>query len=311
MKVEQQSPSVQVGTGRAFGTFGELLQGRDASERRDFLVTLPIERYAHATFVANPDDTEVVVYPSFKEKSRRMAQKLLDYFSLPMGGTLRIESELPIGKGLASSSADLVATARAICSCFRVTIPLPLLATFMSEIEPSDGVMYPGIVAFYHREGCLRQFLGFLPPLTIVGIDEGSEIDTLAFNARPKPFTTADEWEYQQLLTHMATAVRRRDIRTIGQITTRSAILNQKLNPKSTLNDFLRISEEIGCPGVVVAHSGTCIGLLLARNDPSYHHQVSLAYRYLSALTEKILFLQAVNFPALKKEFCCVARDDR
>jgi len=311
VEIEQRCPPGQIGTGKAFGTFGELLQGREASTQRDFLVTLPIERYARATFHPDPHALHVTVHPACKEKSRRLAQALLEYFSLPPGGVLTLQSELPAGKGLASSSADLVATARAVCSCFRVALPLPQLAAFMCQIEPSDGVMYPGIVAFYHREGRLRNFLGFLPPLTILGIDEGNEIDTLAFNTIPKPFTAADEHEYQALLTRLTLAIQQRDLHTIGQITTRSAILNQKLNPKRTLYDVLRISEEIGCPGVVVAHSGTCIGLLLARDGPDYHQQLALGRRHLALLTDDILTYHTLDFSQLRiKGVHRVARND-
>src|SRR4029079_11819053 len=101
---------------------------------------------------------------------------------------LELESNIPIGKGLASSSADLVATARAIDDCFKLGMSEEILKMFLRQIEPTDGVMYPGVVSFYHRQVQLREFLGQLPGLTIVSIDEGGEVDTVEFNKIPKPF---------------------------------------------------------------------------------------------------------------------------
>src|SRR5579884_393588 len=279
----------RIGTGKAFGTFGELLQGHLWEEKRDFLVTLPIARYSYATFVTDTSHTGITVFPPYKQKSKLLASMILEHYDLPLNGKLTIHSELPAGKGLASSSADLVATARSICSCFHIKMPLPLLATLMCKIEPSDGVMYSGVVSFYHRQGCLREFLGFLPPMTIVGIDEGGEMDTIEFNQRPKLFSNDEKKEYQHLLNTLSTAIRQQNVEMIGQITTRSAILNQKLNPKQMLNDVLAICEEIDGLGVVVTHSGTCLGILLSSEGHQYHSQVQAAYKYLSALSNTTL----------------------
>ena len=47
--------------------------------------------------------------------------------------------------------------------------------------------MYGHVVAFYHRQVRLCRVLPELPPLTIVGIDEGGQVDTVDFNAsRPR-----------------------------------------------------------------------------------------------------------------------------
>lgn len=286
----------RIGTGKAYGTFGELLQGRLREGALDFLVTFPIARYSYATFVPDADSTSVSVFPPYKHKARRLATMLLQQYAPGSGGRLTINSALPTGKGLASSSADLVATARAISSCLHIPLPPHQIARLMCDIEPSDGVMYPGAVAFYHRHGLLRDFLGFLPPLTVVGIDEGGKLDTVQFNRIAKPFTYADEDEYRSLLETLTIAIRQQDIRTIGQVTTRSAVLNQKLNPKHMLHDMIAICQEIDGLGVVVAHSGTYLGILLSREAQHYQEHIQLAYRSLSQLTDTISLFHSFQF---------------
>ena len=260
----------RMGIGRCSGTFGELLQGVLPGQEREFLVTLPIARYSTARFVALPGSPEIFVYPSHKEKSRRLAEKLMRGFDLDSGGILSLQSELPAGKGCASSSADMVATALAIQSAFGFSISQASLAQVMSSIEPTDGVMYRGIVSFYHREGVLRKLLGHLPSLTIVGLDEGGQVDTVEFNRRSKPFGRARRAEYKDLLLRMERAVTYGDLGSLGEISTRSAILNQHILPKTHLDLLLDMRQRYKALGVVVAHSGTQLGLLLDPDSSNY-----------------------------------------
>ncbi len=254
---------VRIGTGRCFGTFGELLQGVLPDRQQEFLVTLPISRYSTARFTVLPGSREIRVYPSHKVKSRRLAEELVAILGGDSGGSLSVQSELPVGKGCASSSADMVATARAIQSALGSFVSRASLARVMSRIEPSDAVMYPGIVSFYHREGVLRKFLGCLPSLTIVGLNEGGQVDTVEFNKRPKPFGRARRTEYENMLIGIEQAVARGDLRSLGRISTRSAVLNQEILPKVHLDLLLDMRRRYGALGVVVAHSGTHLGLLL------------------------------------------------
>jgi uncharacterized protein involved in propanediol utilization len=265
---------VRTGIGKCFGTFGELLQGVLPGKMRGFLVTLPITRFSTARFTAFSGSSEVCVSPPHKEKSKRLAERLMRVFDRDAGGFLSIQSELPTGKGCASSSADMVATARAIQAALGVSISRAYLAQVMSSIEPSDGVMYRGIVSFYHREGVLRKFLGYLPPLTIVGIDEGGQVDTVEFNERSKPFGQAHRAEYENLLLEMERSVAHGDLKSVGEISTRSAVMNQGILPKNHLDLLLDMRRRYKALGVVAAHSGTQLGLLL--NPDSSNHSQSL-----------------------------------
>jgi uncharacterized protein involved in propanediol utilization len=128
--------------------------------------------------------------------------------------------------------------------------------------------MYPGIVAFYHREVRLRERLGFLPPLTVVAHDEGGAVDTIRFNRIPKPFDDADKREYARLLAALAEAVRAGDLAGVGRVATRSAVMNTKLRPRRDFDAVHRLCRDVDGIGLVLAHSGTTLGILLADSDP-------------------------------------------
>jgi uncharacterized protein involved in propanediol utilization len=77
-------------------------------------------------------------------------------------------------------------------------------------------------------------------------------------------------YEYESLLARITKAILVGDSETIGVMATRSAQLNQSLQPKRLLDDVVKISRGCGALGVAVAHSGTTIGVLLADDDPDH-----------------------------------------
>lgn len=262
--------SPRTGIGRCLGTFGELLQGALPIERREFLVTLPITEGSTAEFTAGRGSKGVRVSPPYKEKSRRLAEGLLRSYNLETGGKLRIESALPEGKGFASSSADMVATARAIEAAFGIQLPRHSLARIMSAIEPSDGVMYEGIVSFHQLEGIVHGRLGTLPSLTIIALDEGGGAETMEL-CEDRGFHSAGRLdEYERLLHDLRRAVKQCHLPSVGDVATRSSILNQDVLPKEHLELFLDLRARYDALGVVATHSGTCLGLLLDPGSPRH-----------------------------------------
>ncbi|WSG28443.1 kinase [Streptomyces europaeiscabiei] len=283
------------GVSTAFGTFGELLQGV-LPGGEDFLVTLPIARWSVATFRSDPAARGLDVVPDHKHKARRLLSMILDDHPVPVGGVLVLESTLPEGKGFASSSADLVATARAVGNALGIPMPPTRIESYLRRIEPTDGVLYDGIVAFDHRRVELRRALGALRPMSVVGIDEGGTVDTVAFNRLPKPFSDADREEYARLLARLTEAVRDGDLAGAGAVATRSAVLNQALRPKRTLERMIALCEETGGLGVVVAHSGTSLGILVDRSDPHWARKVVHASRGCFSLAGNVTTYVTLGF---------------
>jgi L-threonine kinase len=265
----RQQAGTRTGTGTAPGSFGELVQGVLPGDDLDFLVTLPINRGTRASFRPEPDQTGVTVWPAHKVKARRLAEVVLAGLRIGCGGTLRIDSDLLEGKGFASSSADLVATAHAVADAFGWALTPSAVESFMRGIEPSDGVMYQGSVAYYHRAVQLRQTLGFLPPLVIVAYDEGGTVDTVQFNRLPQRFDRADKLHYAELLAQVSAAIPAGDLAAVGAAATQSAIMNGKLRSRPAFESVHRVCRDSEAIGVVIAHSGTVMGLLLAADDPA------------------------------------------
>jgi len=285
---------LQEGIGVANGTFGELLQGALQGDNNHFLVTLPIQKFSRAVFTPNGATKRITVTPSNKSKSLALIQKLVEHYGLSIGGHLLIESELAEGKGLASSSADLVATARALESTMGCVIPTELILAILRTIEPSDGVMYPEFVTFFHRKVELGRRLGFPSRLKVLAIDEGGQIDTIEYNRRHHPFTEEECAEYAELLQTIEIAIHCNNLGLLGRVTTRSAILNQKRNPKRHLDQMLEISKATNALGVVVTHSGPCIGLLFP-HAPEHTKQIERAKTLLAKLANQVFVVESLE----------------
>ncbi|MEU2432600.1 kinase [Streptomyces sp. NPDC007861] len=296
-EVDPRLRTTPAGVGTAFGTFGELLQGVLPEENGDFLVTLPVARWTMAAFRQDPGLTELLVRPAHKSKALRLARMITEEAGLPVTGLLTVSSVIPEGKGLASSSADLVATARAVGQALDIPMPPTRIERLLARIEPTDGVLYPAIVAFHHRTVRLRAVLGSLPAMAVVGIDEGGAVDTVDFNRIPKPFTAADRREYARLLDRLTGAVRSRDLAEVGRVATRSALMNQALRHKRSLAPMREICREVGGLGVAVGHSGTTLGVLLDAGDPAYTHRAGAAARACSELAGNVAVYRTLSFP--------------
>ncbi|MCF1596024.1 GHMP family kinase ATP-binding protein [Streptomyces muensis] len=284
------------GVSAAFGTFGELLQGVLPEADGDFLVTLPIARWAVARFEVTPHTDTLEVWPAHKKKALRLTSMIMADARRSSGGVLTIGSTLPEGKGLASSSADLVATARAVANALEEPMPPRRIESYLARIEPTDGVLYPAVVAFHHRSVRLRAQLGSLPSMAVVSVDEGGAVDTVDFNGIPKPFTAADKREYARLLDRIAHAVARRDLAAVGEVATVSARMNQVLRHKWSLEEVIGICREVGGLGVVVGHSGTTLGILLDTAASGFHSRLTAAAQACQELVGNVTVYRTLSF---------------
>ncbi len=289
-------PQTNGAVGKAHGTFGELLQGSLPGDEGHFLVTLPINRFSYATFFKNNRAGSVIVKPPHKTKSRDLALSILEAIAPEHGGELLLRGDLEEGKGLASSSADLVATARAIAAALGKEVDLNVLLTCMGRLEPSDGVMFDSCIVFHHRRVWPGQVLGSPPSIRIFAIDEGGTIDTVLYNKHLASYTPSEEQEYSSLLDRLASAFHDRDLRLLGEVCTCGAYLNQKRNPKKMFETVKAIGDRCGALGVVVTHSGTVLGLMLSHYDDAFEEKEAQIKAALSQLEGRVMTVDSLCY---------------
>ncbi|HWR40048.1 MAG TPA: GHMP kinase [Patescibacteria group bacterium] len=242
------------------GSCGELVQG--TIDDQAFLVTCPVDLYSRVTV-----STESLPgkFPAADPKTLAAVEKTKEYFGrLQDKLQVAVCSDLPVGKGMASSSADISAACLAAALCLGQQLTCDEIADLALAIEPTDGIFYNGIVMFDHVEGRIRRPLGQPPDIQIAVFDAGGEVDTLCFNRRSDLARLNREKEplVRQALDLVSRGLAQGDASLIGQGATLSARANQSILFKPCLEMMADKAQEYGAIGITAAHSGTVLGLM-------------------------------------------------
>jgi L-threonine kinase len=276
------------------GTCGELAQGM--LDGILCMVTCPIDLYSVATVELSPAPAVLsakaeIPGPCNSPKARQAVRATLDFLGARhTNARLWLESPLPRGKGMGSSTADVSAAIVATASAMGFEICPAHVAGIALGVEPSDGVMYPHITIFDHREGRIARTLGPPPPMRVVVLDFGGKVDTLEFNRadrdsilrRLEPRMVEAVWLIED-------GISRGDLLRIGRGATISAVANQQVLFNPYLDAALEFSRGVGAVGINVAHSGTVVGLLFPDDV---------------ALAEKAAVLALRELPGLQSALC-------
>ena len=252
-----------VGRGAAWapGTCGELAQGH--VDGAAVMVTCPID-FGSQAIVELSHGSGCVHGPTDAPKARKAVASSLDLLGRPdLNARLHLDSALPRAKGMASSTADVAAAIAATAAALGATLSPRQQADLALAIEPSDGVMLPGIALFDHLGGRVARTLGPPPPMRVLVLEFGGEVDTEAFNARNRiDDVNQDGGRFREAFELIAAGVANGAPRQIGEGATLSSQANQSVLPKPRLPDAMDLGQAAGALGVNVAHSGTVIGLL-------------------------------------------------
>ena len=241
---------------RVPGSCGELVQGW--ADGQPFLGTCPIDKY-----------TTVEVSSGFSgqyglgEKSQLALSLTLSRLGkkeFPYG--IRLTSELPRGKGMASSSADIAAVVVAVMEAFGQPWNAQLIMEIATTIEPTDGVFCPGIVLMNHITGRVLANYHGLPALRAAVFDLGGTVNTCDFHAQENiDMSKIDHQVMGEMLTAFREAMTGQDGAALARAATKSAFLNQANLYKQELTALWQAGREAGALGVNAAHSGTVLGL--------------------------------------------------
>jgi len=264
-----QPAGTMYGAGKAYGTCGELIQGQFASGE-DFLVTMPVDLWSEVKIRLDPACSDIQSSLPGRTKTSQAVRKALDTLGFPgLGASLQIQSALPVGKGMASSSADIVAACRAVSASLGVVLSPGEISRLAVEIEPTDGVMFPGVVCYNHRKGRLLEAMDSLPPVHLLVLDLGGQVDTISFNQTQKQYSAYEIEEIHKAFALVKEGLRKGDLDQVGLGATISARINQRRLMKPHFDKILRLARAHGSAGLCAAHSGSVLGLLFARDQQS------------------------------------------
>ncbi|HCP22963.1 MAG: GHMP kinase [SAR202 cluster bacterium] len=267
-------------TARAPGVCGELAQG--VIEGIHFLVTCPVDFYSRVKVEIYSGGPGIEAPEDCGKAVAAVRRTLSQLKQAKVRAKLTINNPIPRGKGMGSSSADLAAAIAATGLALGEELTPYQIAQIALSIEPTDGVMIPGVALFDHRAGVIRESLGPPPPMEIVALDLGGTVDTVQFNMvdRFGRWQSVDE-QTTEALRLLRQGIADQDPVLVGQGATISAEASRTVLAKPRLGEVQDFAKSVGAVGVNVGHSGTVMGVLLdarERRGKSTYHQALEAF---------------------------------
>lgn len=255
----------KIGYGICHSSFGELIQGCK-TDNEDFLISLPIKLNSSCKIKLEKIDAPLVVECD-RQKTNDLVTILFQKMNINWGCYVKcnIKSDIPISKGLSSSTADMVAAVRAIENLFNINFDKRLISRIFKSLEPHEGLHYSACTLYNHVKGKLISDFEYIPSFYIVAIDRGGIVDTLEFNKNRKYTFNQKKMSEKNLKKIIEAFKNKNDLEIAKCATISSKILAErydyKLNKKAV--SFIK---EVKSVGVVSAHSGTFIGFLYPKN---------------------------------------------
>ncbi|MDU4313922.1 MAG: L-threonine kinase, partial [Klebsiella michiganensis] len=230
---------------------GELIQGWILGSEK--LVSCPVDWYS----------TVEVDYgsPRADERplSRAMVDRLLGYWRYPaeLGKEIRIDicSTIPVAKGMASSTADIAATAVATAHHLGHPLDETTLARLCVSLEPTDSTLFRQLTLFDHNTAATQITCGCQPQLDLLVLESPATLLTTDYHRLPRlEKLHAHSAALHQAWEKVQQACQTNDPRRMGEAATLSAIASQHLLPKPGFDTLRALVEECDLYGINVAH---------------------------------------------------------
>ena len=244
---------------------GEFVQG--IIDYEEYLSSYAIDIFSVATM--EEKICNINLGPS---KSRKAMEKVFEKFNIPLKESrnisLDIKSNIPVGKGMASSTADIGATIRATLSLLDKNLDNEEISHIASEIEPTDSILLYKNSIFNPLRGNVKKYLSSLEKTKVIILEPDEILETSLIRSNPKYLEKKLENKeiIKKSFNLLEEGLYKNDLKIIGKACTLSSLANENIHKKPYLYDIVDVSDKMGAYGVNIAHSGTVIGILVDDN---------------------------------------------
>lgn len=240
---------------------GELIQGMIGDGEK--LISLPIDIYSEVTIV----ESHKGIIKGNKIKTTIALQKTLEYFNVPIDYieniSLRVSSNIPIAKGMASSTADIAATIVATTKLLGKELSHKELGELCCMIEPTDSTIFDDLALFDHINGKVIKKHQWHTEMKVLILELDSFLSTDEFRKKDySKIRNNNRKDVEKAYEIFSLACDKKDKKLLGKAVTISSLANQRILFKPKLNEIIEVTSKIGAYGVNVAHSGTVVGIL-------------------------------------------------
>ena len=241
---------------------GEFVQGM--IKEKEYLSSYAINRFSKVTLEEKISDVN-----RGPLKARKAMEEVFRYFNLPKSDlkniSIDIKSEIPISKGMASSTADIGATIRATLNLIKRDLNAYEISKLATKIEPTDSIYLKENTIFNPLDATVLKKLGYFENGKVLILEPNDKLSTKHIRKKEnytklkKQNTYIIEYAFKLL----EQGIKNNDLNLIGQACNISSVANENIHKKKYLSEIRDISKEYGACGVNIAHSGTVIGIML------------------------------------------------
>ena len=202
-------------------------------------------------------------------KSRKAIEAVFKKFNIPIEESknisLKIKSKIPIGKGMASSTADIGATIGATLDLIGRNLTSEEISKLASTIEPTDSIYIEKNNIFNPLNGEVIKYLGNIKDSRVVILEPNRTLNTMKIRRNPnyRNIKLKNKDIIKESFNLLEEGIKNNDLYSIGKACTFSSLANENIHQKEGLEKIIEISKNYGAYGVNIAHSGTVIGIII------------------------------------------------
>lgn len=255
--------------GIQYGTIGELWQGPYLTSDQAIhiaIVTLPCEQYVSEVTVEFGYST---ISPP--PKSALTMERFLSYFKIKSNTSSyswSVNSNIPQSKGMASSTADIVATIKALAFLHEIQLTTDHIQDILKGIERSDPVFHPNPGLYLSKHQRFVYSWDWHPKFTVVYTILPGATDTESVNeADLLAFYQNNSSKYQNSLALLNEGFQEKSHEGIAAASTQCASIFQKFMPVQLVDELINLAPKVNALGVIRAYTGHIAGLLYPGTD--------------------------------------------
>ncbi len=273
---------------------GEFVQG--IIDNEEYLCSYAIDMYSKVYIEEKLRDINWGRY-----KSRLAIEKVFEKFNLPKKDTknisLNINSKIPVGKGMASSTADIGATIKATLSLINKELSSEEISKLAAEIEPTDSIFIDKNSIFNPLNGTVIKYLGNLTNAKVVILEPNKVLDTMKIRLRQdyNKLKIENKEIIKKSFALLEEGLKNDNLSLVGEACTLSSLANENIEKKEYLSEIIKISKKYGAYGVNIAHSGTVVGILIDKFMDDKKVIDALYESNINSVYNKIYTLNIIN----------------
>mgnify|MGYP000722088474 CR=1 FL=1 len=253
------------------GALGELFQGISTDGQDEIIVVSSlIPKYSWTYFTPSKHGFSSIKDQSLAAPERSKSFKALALYCNNLdlnwpSGRWHFHSDLQVARGMASSTADIVATLRCAASYFKRTLSISEILTVLSQIERSDSVFLDRLALFSSSKHQIINKFQKMPPLYALYMHEADTVETDGTKPLLLDYYRKNYSTYANLYQQAEQALRQSDLKAICHVASKSAELSQEILPKQHFSHIYLAQKKFQADGVITAHTGSVVGLLYCR----------------------------------------------